>query len=475
MERYDVLCVGVGGVGSAAAYHLAARGLKVLGLDRFSPGHDRGSSHGESRIIRLVYREHPDYVPLLRRAYELWERLGERLRRPILHRTGILYAGAGRGGVIDALESCAAQHGLALERLSAGEAMRRFSAFRIPADSEAAFESVAGYLEVEACVRAYADWAVAAGAEVRIGETVQHWEAGADGVVVTTDAGRYAAQRLVLAPGAWAPQLLRLAEIELTVKRKELFWYAAPGEEHTRAGGCPLFYFETGDGSFYGFPDLGGNGLKVAEHSGGQFTSVRTAAQQLARIDDASRNGYILGYTPTNPNLDGKYRNVDVEVSRRSVTVIYRRGYTARADPLRIDPRELLIRTRLRNAATSDVPLDDIRMKIAAVADSSDSGARLVRVDLKVDPSSLSLSQENGKWVGTIDLLILLGDSQQNVVGRLEQQMRLGMSPTLYEQAKADWIPYQATVAITGRATLAKAIIYDFESDRLGAASTSVK
>lgn len=288
-ERYDVICVGTGGVGSAAMAHVAERGLKVLGIDRFPPGHDRGSSHGESRIIRLVYMEHPDYVPLLRRAYELWEQLGERVARRLLHTTGILYAGPSAGGVIPALEACARQHDLPLERFSPAEAKQRFPGFRVPGDWEAAFEIDAGYLDVETCVRAYAVRAKAEGAEFRVGEAVLEWEATPSGVVVRTDAGRYAAERLVLCPGAWAADLVRLPAVRFTVLRKELAWYAAPEPHHTRAGGCPLFFFETADGSYYGFPDLGGNGLKVAEHTGGEVVEKPLEVDRSPRESDRQR------------------------------------------------------------------------------------------------------------------------------------------------------------------------------------------
>lgn len=298
-RHFDLICVGVGGVGSAAAAHAAERGLRVLGIDRFPPGHDRGSSHGESRIIRLVYMEHPDYVPLLRRAYRLWEELGVRAGRPLLHQTGILYAGQSAGGVIPALEACARRHELPLERLSPAAAEKRFPGFRIPGDWETAYETDAGYLEVEACVRAYAQRAIVAGAVFRIGESVLDWEATAHGVEVRTDAGRYAAERLVLCPGAWAPDLVRLPSVRFTVLRKELAWYAAPQPHHTRAGGCPLFFFETGDGSYYGFPDLGGNGLKVAEHSGGEPVERPLEVDRAPRDADRRRvEAFLQAHLP---------------------------------------------------------------------------------------------------------------------------------------------------------------------------------
>ena len=288
-EHYDAICVGVGGVGSAALAHMSARGLRVLGIDRFRPGHDRGSSHGESRIIRLVYMEHPDYVPLLRRSYELWDQLSEKMDHPLLHYTGILYAGPRAGGVIPALETCALQHGLPLERFSAADAERRFPGFRVPEDWEAAFEIDAGYLEVEACVLAYVRQAHRAGAEFRLEETVLDWQASSAGVEVRTDKGSYSAKRMVLCPGAWAADLVRTPNIPFRVLRKELAWYAAPEERHTRAGGCPLFFFETPDGSYYGFPDLGGNGLKVAEHTGGEPVSNPLEVDRTPKETDRRR------------------------------------------------------------------------------------------------------------------------------------------------------------------------------------------
>ncbi len=301
MRTYDVICIGVGGVGSAALLHAARRGLSVLGLDRFPPGHDRGSSHGETRIIRLVYMEHPNYVPLLRRAYALWRELGERVGRPLLHRAGILYAGPREGGVIAALESCAEAHGLSLERLSARRAEARWPAFRIPPGFECAHEEEAGYLEVEACVRAQSALAEEAGADLRVGVSVDRWQADADGVTVVADGGRFRGRRLVLAPGAWAASLAGGDALPryFEVRRKEVFWFEVAGEPHTRAGGCPLFYFQTGDGSFYGFPDLGGNGLKVAEHTGGESVGDPLAVDRAPHPRERARvEGFLARHLP---------------------------------------------------------------------------------------------------------------------------------------------------------------------------------
>ena len=112
---YDVIILGTGGVGSAAAYHLAKRGANVLGIDRFAGGHDRGSSHGETRVIRQAYFEHPDYVPLLLRAYELWRELEAETGVDLLRQVGLLQVGPPVGTVVRGVLQSAKQHGLGVD------------------------------------------------------------------------------------------------------------------------------------------------------------------------------------------------------------------------------------------------------------------------------------------------------------------------------------------------------------------------
>jgi sarcosine oxidase len=278
MNACDVLVVGTGGMGAAAACHLARRGVRVLGLDRFPVAHDRGSSHGQTRLIRLAYYEHPDYVPLLRRAYALWHDLEREAGRPLLVESGLVMAGPAAGEVITGALASARTHALPVEQLTATEATARWPALRVPEAWDVVYESTAGYLFVEECVRAHAAAATRAGAELRSGVTVHGWRVAEDGVVVETDAGAFTAARLVLCPGAWAAGLLQLPAVPLTVLRKSLFWYApARGREAEHAAGrLPSFAFDTAAGFFYGFPALDGRGIKVANHSGG-----RTVADPL--------------------------------------------------------------------------------------------------------------------------------------------------------------------------------------------------
>lgn len=271
MIHYDAIVIGTGGVGSAALFHLARRGLRVLGLDRFPPGHDRGSSHGQTRIIRQAYFEHPDYVPLLKRAYELWSDLEQRTGRHLYYEVGLLEVGPPDGELIRGVLHAAAVHDLPVERIAPAEFARRFPGFVLPPGHAAVFEQNAGYLLVEECVLAHLEAARQCGAEHRTGESITDWHEDDGHFVVQTTGGEYRAARLVLAGGAWASRLLPNLGVPLRVLRKHLHWYDADPQIFHHESGCTTFLFETPDHSyFYGFPAIDDRGLKVAEHSGGE-------------------------------------------------------------------------------------------------------------------------------------------------------------------------------------------------------------
>ena len=202
--NYDVIVLGVGGMGSAACLHLARRGARVLGLEQFSLGHDRGSSHGESRIIRQAYFEHPDYVPLLFRAYDLWRDLEQTTERSLLLKTGLVLSGPPDGETIRGAMLSASLHHLTLEDLTPEAASARWPAFRFPHDHAIAFEPEAGTLLVETCVQAHLDEARRYGADLRANETVRNWSSDGQSVVVRTDSGDYHARSLIVTAGAWA-------------------------------------------------------------------------------------------------------------------------------------------------------------------------------------------------------------------------------------------------------------------------------
>ncbi len=271
-RTWDVIVLGVGGVGSAALYHLAAKGLRVLGVEQFELGHARGSSHGQTRIIRKAYFEHPDYVPLLKRSYELWDELQAAERRADLFvRCGLVQAGPPEGVVVPGVLASAERHGLAVESLSGEDLAKRFPAFRGSGQMAVVFEKDAGFLRVEGCVLAHVNQAKACGAEVLTGVKVEHWKAGAAGVELSTSEGPLGAGALVVAAGAWAPRLLAPLGLKMRVLRKQLYWLAARSGGHLAECGSPCFFYELPEGQFYGFPELEpGDGVKMACHTGGE-------------------------------------------------------------------------------------------------------------------------------------------------------------------------------------------------------------
>jgi monomeric sarcosine oxidase len=295
----DCIVLGAGGVGSAALYHLSRRGVRALGIDRFAPGHDRGSSHGETRIIRLAYFEHADYVPLLRRAYELWEELAGHCGQRLYHETGLLEVGPPDGVVVPGVLASARRHSLEVESLDPREAERRFPGFRVPGGMAAVFERRAGYLRVEDCVRAHAEAAVRLGARLATGETVLRWRADGAGVAVETDRGTHRAARLIVAAGAWAGGLLADLGVRLDVRRKTLLWYRTTASQHREENGGPGFFYETPGGLFYGFPEIGGGELKVAEHSGGESVADPLGVDRSLRPSDRRPvEAFLRRYVP---------------------------------------------------------------------------------------------------------------------------------------------------------------------------------
>ena len=263
---YDVIVVGLGGMGSAAAYHLAARGQRVLGLERFNPAHDKGSSHGGSRIIRQSYFEDPAYVPLLLRSYELWEKLAHDSGRDVYRMTGGLFLGPPACLTVAGSLRASRQWGLAHEVLDAREIRSRFPNFTPSAGDIALYEAKAGFARPELTVQAHLALAENAGATLQFGEQVLEWAESAGGVAVRTARGTYTAGRLVICPGAWAPQLLTEFGVPITIERQVLYWLDPVGGTAAYTD-HPIFIDENASGmQIYGFPAIDGprGGVKVA-------------------------------------------------------------------------------------------------------------------------------------------------------------------------------------------------------------------
>jgi sarcosine oxidase len=265
-KRYDVIVVGVGAMGSAAAYYLARRGKRVLGLERFDIPHSMGSSHGETRIIRLAYYEDPSYVMLLHRSYELWRALQSRAGEHLLWTTGSVDAGPPDSWVFKgSLRSCL-EHDLPHEVLTARELKERFPGYGLPQETLAVFQPEGGFLLPERCIVSFVQSAHAEGAEIHGRETVLGWEPIGDGVRVTTDHGRYEADRLVVTGGAWNRKLLPFLRDLAVPERQVLAWLQPERPDDFTPDRFPVFNLIVEEGRFYGFPVFGVPGFKFGKY-----------------------------------------------------------------------------------------------------------------------------------------------------------------------------------------------------------------
>jgi sarcosine oxidase len=265
-KRYDAIVVGVGGMGSAALLHLARRGFRALGIERFGLAHDKGSSHGVNRIIRLAYLEHPSYVPILRRAYQLWRELETQVREQLLFITGSLDIGARGSTTLEGSALACKLHDLEHEMLSAQDVGRRFPGYRLPSTVRALFQPEGGFVLAERGVTAHAEAAVAIGAIVHEGETVLEIDRSGSDVRVVTDRSEYHARRIVITVGAWTASLLgELAPLAIP-ERQVLMWTAVSAPERFQPSCFPVFNLELPEGRFYGFPQFGIPGFKIGKY-----------------------------------------------------------------------------------------------------------------------------------------------------------------------------------------------------------------
>ena len=273
---YDCIVLGFGGVGSAALREAAKKGWSVLGIDRYGPAHDQGSSHGRTRIIRRAYFEHPSYVPLTHRAFEMWDELNKRHRtspeiKELMTRVGLLQIGRPESEVIQGVQRSAQKYDLKIEQFTAQQIEQRLPIFRIPPEYIGLYEPDAAFLRVELCVAAMVNQAIREGAEIRSNTTVQSWSPTEDGILkVETDHGDFFCSRLLIAAGAWTQPLIPNLDLSLVVLQKQQHWFQLDRVEQKIESDFPCFLLEQENGDcFYGFPEIDYLGMKVCEHSGG--------------------------------------------------------------------------------------------------------------------------------------------------------------------------------------------------------------
>ena len=295
---HDVAILGLGAMGSAAACHLARRGAKVLGIDQFEPPHAHGSSHGETRVIREAYFEHPVYVPLVQRAYELWADLEKETAEKLYLKTGGLMIGPREGMVVAGSVRSAQEHHLPHEVLGCEQIGQRFPGLRPEPHMCGVLEPRAGIVFPERCVSAHLAAAKKSGATLKTNERVLSWQIEKNGVLVKTDRAEYAAAKLVVTAGQWLAKLFpRLASV-LTIERQVLLWFEAMDNSLFTPERCPIHLWEyEPDKMFYGFPDLG-TGVKVAFHHQGELTDAERANRNVTEVDIGSMRKLLARYLP---------------------------------------------------------------------------------------------------------------------------------------------------------------------------------
>lgn len=296
---FDVIILGLGGMGGAAAFELARRGKKVLGLEQFDFGHALGSSHGQTRIIRQAYFEHPSYVPLAQRAFERWYDLEQRTGQHLFTECGCLNLGLPDGELVEGIRLATKLHSLAVEEYDPAQLRRRFPAFRFDDATVGVFEPRAGFLNVEDCVLAHIRQAATLGAELHDNEPALSWEASDSGVVVHTTKGTYRAKSLIVTAGSWAGKMLADLGLPLTVSRKTLLWYGTRDDSLFRRDRFPTYIADTPEGTYYGFPVIDGKGHKMARHDDVEpVTDPARVNREISAADQLDSLGFLAKHLP---------------------------------------------------------------------------------------------------------------------------------------------------------------------------------
>ncbi len=307
---YDVIIAGLGAMGSSAAYHLSRHRLRVVGIDRFQPPHTLGSSHGATRIIREAYFEHPSYVPLVQRAYELWTELENAAGRKLLLQTGGLMIGPPDGALVRGALRSAAEHKLPHQVLSEKQLREQFPAFNPGENDVAVHEPRAGVLYPERAIQTHLELASLNGADLRFNDPITHWEPFRGGVRVTTAGGTFLGRKLLLTVGPWLSSLISGLRLPLTVERQVMCWFEPKARPEIFAPErCPIFILENDPGQFfYGFPDLG-DGVKLGVHHRGETVSPDKVRREIAPVEIEQARQLLEEHLPS---AAGRFRSAVV-------------------------------------------------------------------------------------------------------------------------------------------------------------------
>ncbi|RXI96425.1 N-methyl-L-tryptophan oxidase [Anaerobacillus alkaliphilus] len=297
--NYDVIVIGAGSMGMAAGYFLAKSGKKTLLLDSFSPPHDKGSHHGETRIIRYAYGEGEEYVPFVLRAKELWAELEQLSGKQLFMPTGVLNVGVKQSDFIQNTIKSSEKYSLPLEVLNAKEIQKRWQGITLSDDYIGSFEPTSGVLKCEECINAYQELAEQHGATILSNRRVKEINIQNDKVTIKTSNQTFNANSLVISAGAWTKDLLKMLDLDapLTPVRKTFAWYEA-NEQMYSQNHFPAFAFETPQGIYYGFPSIDGVGLKLGRHDGGETVHPVMPLFPYGESDDKDLRQFLTQFMP---------------------------------------------------------------------------------------------------------------------------------------------------------------------------------
>ena len=303
---FDVIVIGVGSMGSSTCYFLAKRGYNVLGLEQFSITHDKGSHAGQSRIIRKAYFEHPDYVPLLNKAYQNWKDFEEETGEHLYYKTGLVYFGKKDAPILKGISKAASLNNIKLEKHDASSIAKTFSQFKMPIDFEALYEPGAGFITPQKTIKLYEKKAIESGAIINSNEKVVEWRKDGNSILIKTDKQTYRSDKLIITAGAWAGKLIPGLTNKLKVTRQFIGWIKPKAQNDFALNNFPCWMLSDDEkpGMYYGFPSLPVSefgmpeGVKLAHHYPGSIVDPDNVNRNTTEDEKESLLYVLNKYLP---------------------------------------------------------------------------------------------------------------------------------------------------------------------------------
>tara|TARA_B100000927_G_scaffold81699_1_gene65474 strand:- start:9301 stop:10566 length:1266 start_codon:yes stop_codon:yes gene_type:complete len=305
-HNFDVIVIGVGSMGSSSCFQLAKKGYKVLGIEQFNLPHDKGSHSGQSRIIRKAYFEHPDYVPLLKKAYKNWDILQNESGQNIYHKTGLLYFGKSNSGLLKSVISSSELYDIPLKKLNHTEILSEYKQFSIPDNFKGLLEPDAGFLTPERAILTHVELALKKGASIHLNEKVIDW-IQKDGIIkVKTNKDKYYCKKLIITSGAWSKELIPNLKPKIITTQQLISWVIPKKWDDFTLGKFPCWTIEEEEskGLFYGFPILESGqfgapiGLKIAHHYPGKEINPNKVHREIDKNEEKTLTTFLNKFIP---------------------------------------------------------------------------------------------------------------------------------------------------------------------------------